>query len=316
MRRYDVLTGILLILSIIDFALAAPVLVQEKHQARVDAVNVLEKRWDEELEKLGEEYFKTGTHSSSSSAQPVPDHGSTNIVQPPVSNPPNPNPLTEPSCSSSTSSTRGLSARGNCVGFLKLFDAEWPEWPSNKRPDPSDSSSDYEPNSPSNSDTTSSSSSDWEYDRDYWKKPPWVKPDDPPPRPVPKLVLVRPPLKPPPKPLPPPKFDPLNFPSTSGHAPGPPPTESGSAEYSPLSGAASPMEHEMIPEPPTSQDLGHQLEHQSLIADPQLIDLQAATYAAKGKAKESRHISGTARDVGNAVQRESQPFERSLDPGE
>ena len=39
MRRHDIISGILFILSIIDFALAAPVLpVQEKHQASVDAV--------------------------------------------------------------------------------------------------------------------------------------------------------------------------------------------------------------------------------------------------------------------------------------
>ena len=39
MRRYDILFGILLILSIIDFALAAPVLVQEKRQAYADVVH-------------------------------------------------------------------------------------------------------------------------------------------------------------------------------------------------------------------------------------------------------------------------------------
>jgi hypothetical protein len=38
MRRYDTISGILLILSIIDFAVAAPVLVQEKRRAGVDAV--------------------------------------------------------------------------------------------------------------------------------------------------------------------------------------------------------------------------------------------------------------------------------------
>ncbi|KAN0123263.1 hypothetical protein V8E52_003216 [Russula decolorans] len=59
MRRYDIVSGILLILSIIDFALAAPVLVQEKRQASVDVVHipkdvitVLGKRGSEEVEKL------------------------------------------------------------------------------------------------------------------------------------------------------------------------------------------------------------------------------------------------------------------------
>jgi hypothetical protein len=58
-------TGILLILSIIDFALTAPVLAHEKRQARVEVVHipkdvttVLGKRWGEVLEKLGEEYFE------------------------------------------------------------------------------------------------------------------------------------------------------------------------------------------------------------------------------------------------------------------
>ena len=39
MRRYDIVFGIILILYIIDFALAAPVLVQEKRQAYVDVVH-------------------------------------------------------------------------------------------------------------------------------------------------------------------------------------------------------------------------------------------------------------------------------------
>ena len=101
MRRYDVVSRILLILSIIDFALAAPVLVQENCQACADVVHVpkdvitvLGKRMDEEEpEKLLEKYFKTGkepvessdTHASSSSAPPGPDHGSTNVVQAPAS---------------------------------------------------------------------------------------------------------------------------------------------------------------------------------------------------------------------------------------
>ena len=40
MRRYYIISGILLILSIIDFAVAAPVLVQEKHQVGVDVVHI------------------------------------------------------------------------------------------------------------------------------------------------------------------------------------------------------------------------------------------------------------------------------------
>jgi hypothetical protein len=117
MRRYDIMSGILLILSIIDFALAAPVLVQEKRQASIvvqhlpkDVITVLGKRMDEEdlAEKLWEEYFDnlghleesgnlkesgdlesgSDTDSSSSSASSEPGHGSTNVAQAPP--PPNP----------------------------------------------------------------------------------------------------------------------------------------------------------------------------------------------------------------------------------
>ena len=105
MRRYDIFSGILLILSIIDFALAAPIPVQEKRQACVDvvhmprdAITVLGQRGAEDLDKLAsltEEYLKTSgkpvessdAHGSSSSAPPGPDIGSTNVVQAPVPNP-------------------------------------------------------------------------------------------------------------------------------------------------------------------------------------------------------------------------------------
>src|SRR6266566_1448456 len=126
MRWYDTVSGILLILSVIDFALAAPVLVQEKQKRQAcfdvvhiprDVITVLWKRGDEELEKLAEEYFKTSgkpvessdAHASSSSAPPGPDHGSTNMVQAPAPNPAsstaNLNSLMHPSSSSSTASS-------------------------------------------------------------------------------------------------------------------------------------------------------------------------------------------------------------------
>jgi hypothetical protein len=59
------------------------------------------------------------------------------------------------------------------------------------------------------------------------------------------------------------------------------------------------------------------LDHQSSSEDSQPLDPQAAAlYAAKGKAKQLRRVSGTIRDVGNAAQRELQFAERSLDPRE
>jgi hypothetical protein len=65
MRRYYPVSGILLILLIIDFALAVPVLVQENNQARVDVAHipeevmtVLEKRGGDPLDLLWDKYFQ------------------------------------------------------------------------------------------------------------------------------------------------------------------------------------------------------------------------------------------------------------------
>jgi hypothetical protein len=68
---------------------------------------------------------------------------------------------------------------------------------------------------------------------------------------------------------------------------------------------------EVVQEPPSSPN--PEL-HQPSSAGSEPVDLLAAIYAAKGKAK----VAGTARDVGIATQSELQPepAERSLDPGE
>jgi hypothetical protein len=108
MRWYDIVPGILIILSIIDFALAAPVLVQEKRQASVDVahiskdlITVLWERGDDEeymklmewfhknLKALTEQYNSQSSvaHASSSAAPLASDHGSTNILQSPTPNP-------------------------------------------------------------------------------------------------------------------------------------------------------------------------------------------------------------------------------------
>ena len=90
MRCHNIVSGILLVLSIIDFALAAPVLVQEKRQAHVDEMHipknvmtVLGKRAGE-VEKVVE-FFKTalgklfdssGSHASSdASSAPAYENG-------------------------------------------------------------------------------------------------------------------------------------------------------------------------------------------------------------------------------------------------
>ena len=107
MRRYYIVSGILLTLSIIDFALAAPVLVQETGETGVDvvhlpkdAITVLEKRGGEWLDNMLEQYMKTwekpiessDSHASSSPAPsesepPGPDHGSPNVVHSPEPDP-------------------------------------------------------------------------------------------------------------------------------------------------------------------------------------------------------------------------------------
>jgi hypothetical protein len=66
-------------------------------------------------------------------------------------------------------------------------------------------------------------------------------------------------------------------------------------------------ENEVAPGPPPTPELADpelNSDPQSLSANSQPVDLQNAVYAAKGKAKakQSRRISGTARDVGNAAE--------------
>ena len=358
MRRYNILSGILLILSIIDFALAAPVSAQEKRQEHVNAVHipkdvttVLEERWEEDLEKLGEEYLKKGGKpvDSSSSASSGSDHGSTNAMQPPVvpnpaSSTANPESLTDlSSCLSSTSSREGLQARGNCFGMP--WDKVW-KYLADDVPRSSGLSGDgYRP-----------FREDWVHGPTFTQTPSlpvysnheftWaqtVQRKKIPKIPVPKPRPLIHPLADPnfdwerwideedllPRPASPEGFgqahkyqvDPLNPPSTSGHAPSPPvhePEHEAVTPSPPSSNLGSPKEpeDEVVPEPKSSPDPELHLDHQSLSTESQPVDLQAAIYAAKGKAKESRHISGTAIDVGNAVQRELQPGERSLDQGE
>jgi hypothetical protein len=318
MRRYDIVTGILLILSIIDFTLAAPVSVRKNRHAHVDvanipksARNVLGQRWVEDLEKLGEGYLASSgkpidssgaAHSSSSSAPVGLDHGSTNEVQPPppnqASSTTNPDSSTDLSCSPSGSS-QSLRARGGCLGLIKeLLTDDGGEY-KNFFVDPTSgpmfttttfslgNHGPYREFAEGMSQPTeewghvsqptaewghvSQPAAEWGHvpqptpsndDGFDWKY--WMNAED--------------------RPTPPPPKTPGqvgdDIPSASGYAPGPPPT--GPDDFW-LSGA-----------PTTADDPGLQLDHQP-------VDLKDAVYKAKGKAmKESRRISGTARDVGNA----------------
>ncbi|KAI0276449.1 hypothetical protein BGY98DRAFT_704983 [Russula aff. rugulosa BPL654] len=122
MRRFIIVSGILLILPVIDFALAAPVLVRENRRACVDVIHrpedmitVLGKRVDDPLDPMFENYFESiwGKPKESSatpaSLSPTPselDYELTDIVQAPAPNsgPSTANPnhaLVEPSSPSS-----------------------------------------------------------------------------------------------------------------------------------------------------------------------------------------------------------------------
>jgi hypothetical protein len=345
MRRYNIVSGILLILSIIHFALAAPLSVQEKRQERVDVVHipkdvitVLGRRWGEDLEKLLEEYLEG--EKPAESAPPGPENMSKNVVQPPAPNPAastaNPDPLREP--------TRCSWIRGNCLG-VPWRDLLWMD---------DDSSELHRPLY----DVTPPGSSS-EHELSWWVKPvqqgiqtvqDWVEKAN---RWAQKLKVINPDVGPWIDPSPgsdfdwyhwinaedpplslasPPKelgqahkyqVDPTNPPSTSGYAPSPPlaEPEHEAVTPSPLSPnlRLEPLkepEDPVLPGKPTSPDPEIPLDPLSSNADSQPVDLQAAIYAAKGKAKESRHISGTARDTGNAAERDLHHAERSLKEGE
>jgi hypothetical protein len=98
MRQHGIIFGILLLLSIIDFALAAPIPLQEDLQPCVDVprdvVTVVEKRVDDDLvEKLSayfEKWADPPASSSSLALQPGPEHESTSDMQTSSLPPPGP----------------------------------------------------------------------------------------------------------------------------------------------------------------------------------------------------------------------------------
>lgn len=194
MRRYDIVSGILLILSIIHFTLASPVLVKGKRQTRVDVLHrpkdvmtTLGKRgWEPgELEKLVEDFFNTGLkpidssdgHAPPSSMPPGP-HGSMNVEQGPGPNqaPSTANPalLNEPPSPSSVQGAWGdpLSEEGRWPykgedGFLYYHTPGSSEYGSDHETTEAHA---QQPNP--NPEMAEDSYSDW----NYWTRPPLLKP--------------------------------------------------------------------------------------------------------------------------------------------
>ena len=287
MRPYDVVSQIFLILSIIKFALAAPVLVREKRQACLDvvhnhedAITVLGKRGGEPelLElwpKIMEDYIPKPESSGSVPFNPV--HEETNVVDRPPPNPATSNPD---------------------HGATNAVDGPPPGW------DPAMSTeSDRESmgvHAPSSSPVLES----------------WFNPHDesmgahaPRPNPGPstefgsndRLVVSEPPS--------PTRGSPTGFGSDHEYEMVQPPS-SGQLSRTELN---MDHEYEMVPPPPGAVSPTVS-EHapRSMSAESQLKNVQTVGDAEKGKAKDSR-FSGTSRDVVNAAQRELQS-ERSLDP--
>jgi hypothetical protein len=320
-----------------------------------DVITVLGKRWGEDLEKLlgylkgGKPVDSESSNSPllSSSAASGPDDGSTNVVQPPAPNPAastaDPDPLREP--------TRCSWVRGSCLGVpwrdllwldddsdelhRHLYDETSPghnsddelawwvkpvqhgiqtvqDWTQTAHRWAQTAQQRLKSNFDMSLEAFIDTPKDSDFDWDGWMHAVMTGEDSIP------------------GPASPEKFgqaykyrlDPANLPSTSGYAPSPPLAEHEHEVVTPspsplLSSLGSPKEPEdpVVPGPPQSPVPELPLDHQSSNADSQPVDLQAAIYAAKGKAKESRHISGTARDVGKAAQRDLHTAERSPEVG-
>ena len=329
MRCYVIVSGILLILSIIDFALAAPVLVQEERRAQANVVHMsrnvktaLWKRVGGELEKVVEGSFKalekpvesSDVHVSSSSAPPGTEQGPTIVEQSPVPNPASSTPndandewdepmYTPPSSPTSLTEfgeTHSVFSEGTSSDGYQPVSRPLDPGPSNPRPSWTysnwDSDSDHSVYS-EDSDTSnpappkkSGQAHGGGGDDDYsllglvWKTWAWLRENW-------ALNSL--------------KSGPKVGPNAGG--PNPTPLRIGS----PTEAAVTEPDDEGVLGPPTSPhvltDPDFPLEY-LLSTDLQPADFKAAIRKAKGKAKVERHISGTARDVGNATaERELQP---------
>jgi hypothetical protein len=309
MRRYYIVSGILLILPIIDFALAAPVLVQENRQAGVDVVHIsedaitilgkrgneLDEVWLKYLNHFENHFAKleepSAARPSSSSPPSGPDRAWTDFERPLPSIPAAPSPVSSPD--------RALPNAGSSTESGHEL-IKWDDSPG--------------PSSPASS---TMSDADFELVGAHAPPNPWPSTEF-----DHEVTGVHTPLSSP--------VFPTWFLTDHGfmgpHAPQPnlgPDSDHRLVVEEPPSRPASPTEfdadhgyQEVHPPPPSpgsasSTNSGRR----SMGAESQLENLQAVSDALKGNAKESRRISGTARDVLNAAQRELQP-ERSLNPGE
>ena len=280
MQWYDKVPGILLILSIINFTLAAPVLVQEKRGDVVhiprDVVAVLGKRndWREWLELLWEDYHKTpgdqvessGAHASSGSAPLGADRASSSSSPLGADRALSNSAQVGEDRASSSSAPAGV---GHASTSVVQAPARYPA-SSTTSPNPL-----IEPSSPSSSASSVYSDDEWWYEGDG-------------------KAHTRP------------LYTPTSGNGMTGapHAPQPNPGPNSRPSTDPDQVDEHQVEHVQQPNPgpsnPELTDPDLQLDHQSLSTDSQ-VDHLAAIYAAKGKAKESRRASGTAREVGNAA---------------
>jgi hypothetical protein len=305
MRRYYIVSGILLILPIIDFALAVPVLVQENRQAGVDVVHILEdavpmlgKRGDDldELFLLYEDHFaqpeeSSAARPSSSSPPSGSDPGWTDLKQPlpsapdgwsPVSSPdhapPNPGPSTE---SGHELIKWDASPGPSSLASSTMSDADFELVGAHAPPNPGPSTEfDHEVTG------VHTPLSNLVFPTWFLTDHGFMGPHAPQPNLGPdsdhRLVVEEPPSRP---------ASPTEFDADHGYQEVHPP--------SPSPGSAS------------STNSGRR----SMGTESQLENVQAVSDGLKGNAKESRRISGTARDVLDAAQRELQR-ERSLNPEE
>jgi hypothetical protein len=311
--------GILLILPIIDFAVAAPVPVQEKLQVGVDvahpedAITMMGKRGDplEEdlylmlLNELPKPKLSAAS-SSSSSRLPKPADGSTDVERPLSPIPKEPS--LEPNPASSTANTEPLmkSSSPETTSSMEEFLAE--DWADEDVQGSDHKLTGAAAPQPYTNPRPSKDPHD-DFDWDYWMN---LRDSPPPKRPKPatskefgqaqeyEVAHVQPnpgPLDPGPYPWN--EFGQAHYYEVAHVQPNPGPSNAGPSNAGP-SNPGLPTEPVVTLPSPNSQPL----------------DPQAALYASKGKAKLERRVPGAARDIGNAVQRKLQLAERTLDPGQ